>query len=589
MDLTIKTGGEAGQGIQTVGIALARVFARSGYHVFTHQVYESRVRGGHNLYQIRFSDKPVMSSRDKIDILVALDKESVLLHEEELSENGLIIYDSSALKKKYNKEHFLDVPFAALAQQHGNKIMANTVAVGSVLGMLGMGPEVLDNIIKETFGKKGPDIVKNNLNAAKAGYDFAVNNCKRCSFEAETKGLSQTDARMLITGNEAIGFGAVASGLKFYSAYPMTPSTGIMNYIAGKEEEYGIIVEQAEDEISAINMTLGASFAGTRAMTGTSGGGFALMTEGLSLAGITETPVVIALAQRPGPATGLPTGTEQGDLQFALYTAHGEFPRVVLAPGTPKQAFSLTNKAFDLAEKYQIPVIILTDQYLADSQWTCDGFDLSRIKYTDYRVRGNDLKTLSGYKRHAYTENGVTPMCIPGDSGHLVVTDSDEHNEEGHLTEDTGTRIKMMDKRFFKKLPHIKNKISPPAIYGDPQPETVLVGWGSTYGVIKEAVDILSSKRSIVMLHFSEIYPFPDTKEFNYLKFLKKARTSICIENNATGQFARLMKTETGYDFNLNINKYDGRPFTLDSLLAELNDKITGLHRTETGMVSGVR
>ncbi len=258
----------------------------------------------------------------------------------------------------------------------------------------------------------------------------------------------------------------MASGLKFYSAYPMTPSTGIMNYIADKEEEYGIIVEQAEDEISAINMALGASFAGVRAMTGTSGGGFALMVEGLSLAGMTETPIVIALGQRPGPATGLPTRTEQGDLQFALYTAHGEFPRVIFAPGTPEQAFYLTNRAFDIAEKYQIPVIIIFDQYLADSQWTFNNFDLNRIKYTDYRLRGDAFKNLSEYKRHAFTQTGVSPLGVPGDAKHLVVTDSDEHDEEGHIVEDAETRIKMLDKRLFKKLPLIKQEIEPPVLYG---------------------------------------------------------------------------------------------------------------------------
>jgi 2-oxoglutarate ferredoxin oxidoreductase subunit alpha len=357
----------------------------------------------------------------------------------------------------------------------------------------------------------------------------------------------------------------------------MTPSTGIMNYIADKEKEYEIIVEQAEDEISAINMTLGASFAGVRAMTGTSGGGFALMVEGISLAGMTETPVVIALAQRPGPATGFPTRTEQGDLQFALYTAHGEFPRIIFAPGTPEQAFYLTNKAFDLAEKYQIPVIIITDQYLADTQWTFEGFDLSRIKYTDYRLRGDNFRKLSEYKRHAFTETGVTPMGVPGDSKHLVVTDSDEHSEEGHIVEDGGTRIRMMNKRLFKKLPLVGEEIEPPILYGNNRPEIVLVGWGSTYGIMKEAVDSLSNNKSIAMMHFSEIYPFPSLKKFDYLNVLNRAKLALCMENNATGQFARLIRAETGYEFKVKINKYDGRPFTLDSLLGELNANIAGL------------
>ena len=573
MDYSIKIGGEAGQGLQTIGDTLAKVFSRAGMHVFTHQDYESRVRGGHNFFQIRFSDKPVMASRDKIDILVAFDKESLVLHERELSENGQIIYEASANPPlppfvKGGRGGILDIPFAKLAVDHGgSKLMANTVAIGAVLGMLGMEPDILFEIIRDTFKKKGEDIIKSNINAVMAGHDYAVKKCLKCNFTATP--LSKS--KMLISGIEAISFGAVAAGCKFYSAYPMTPSTGIMNYLAGKEKEYGIIVEQAEDEIAAINMALGASFTGVRAMTGTSGGGFALMVEGLSLAGMTETPVVIALGQRPGPATGLPTRTEQADLQFALYTAHGEFPRVIFAPGTPEQAFYLTNKAFNIAEKYQIPAIILFDQYLADSQWTSDGFDLNRIKYTDYRLRGDAFKNLSEYKRHAFTETGVSPLGIPGDARHVVVTDSDEHDEEGHIIEDAETRIKMVQKRLFKKLALIRQEMEPPVFYGDDKPEILIVGWGSTYGIMKEAVDLLSKNKKIAMLHFSEIYPFPSADEFNYLNVLNNAKLTICFENNATGQFARLMRAETGYEFKNKINRYDGRPFTADELTGELN------------------
>lgn len=586
MDYTIKIGGEAGQGIQTIGDTLARVFSRTGYHVFTHQDYESRIRGGHNFFQIRFSDKPVMSSRMKIDILVALDKESITLHEKELSDNGRIIYDSSALKQKHEDQRFLDIPFANLAVEHGgSKIMANTVATGAVIGMLGMEPGILLGIIKDTFGKKGEDIIKANVNAAMAGHDFAVKQCITCSFSA----APLAKPKMLIAGIDSIGLGAVASGCKLYSAYPMTPSTGIMNYIAGKGKEYGIIVEQAEDEIAAINMALGASFAGVRAMTGTAGGGFALMVEGLSLAGMTETPIVIALGQRPAPATGFPTRTEQADLNFALYTAHGEFPRVIFAPGTPEQAFYLTNKAFDLAEKYQIPVIVMFDTYLSDTEWTFDGFDVSKLRNTEYRLRGEAMEKLSEYKRHAFTESGVSPLAIPGESRHLVVTDSDEHDEEGHIVEDAETRIKMVNKRLFKKLPLIRQEIEPPVLYGDSKPDIVVVGWGSNYGVMRESVDALSKNVKIAMLHFSEIYPFPSPTplprgegakgrvEFDYLKLLRDAKLTICIENNATGQFARLIRAETGFEFKASINRFDGRPFLLEELVEEIDANIRRL------------
>ncbi len=575
MDYSIKIGGEAGQGIQTIGDTLARVFSRSGYHVFTHQDYESRIRGGHNFFQIRFSNTPVMASRDSVDIIVALDKESISLHEKELLENGLIIYDSIMIGnpplpplEKGGKGGFLDIPFIKLAVEHGgNRIMANTVATGAVLGMMRLGLDILNSIIQDTFKKKGEDVVQANIKAARAGHAFALENCPKCSFVPS----SVSDVKMLVSGIDAIALGAIASGCKFYSAYPMTPSTGIMNYLASKEKEYGIVVEQAEDEIAAINMALGASFAGVRAMTGTAGGGFALMVEGLSLAGMTETPIVIALGQRPAPATGLPTRTEQGDLLFALHTAHGEFPRVIFAPGTPEQAFYLTNKAFDLAEKYQIPAFIIFDQYLADSEWTCEGFDLSKIRFKDYRLRGDEFKRHEGYSRHAFTDTGVSPLGVPGDSKNLVVTDSDEHDEEGHIIEDAETRIRMVQKRLLKKLPIIRQEIEPPFLHGSNYPEILIAGWGSTFGVMKEAVGILLKNRDIAMLHFSEIYPFPSTDQFDYLTVLQNAKISICIENNATGQFARLLRAETGYEFTQRINKYDGRPFTLESLLGELD------------------
>jgi len=449
----------------------------------------------------------------------------------------------------------------------GEKIIVNTVATGAVLGMLGLGTEAFLAILRDSLTKKGEAVVTANTRAALAGYEFAGRECTRCEFFAPPGSSS----KMLIGVNEAVGLSAIASGCKFYSAYPMTPSTGIMLYIAGKAKEYGVIVEQAEDEIAAINMALGASFAGVRAMTGTSGGGFALMVEGLSLAAMTETPIVIALAQRPGPATGLPTRTEQADLLFALRSGHGEFPRIIFAPGTPEQAFYLTNKAFDLAQKYQIPVFILTDQYLSDAQWTCDRFDLDKLVYRNYRLTTEEGDRLTEYKRHAFTEDGISPFAVPGTCRHVVVTDSDEHDEEGHLIEDGPTRVKMVDKRFFRKMPLIGEEIGPPVFYGDATPNMVIVGWGSLYGIMKETVDILREKHKVAMLHFSEMYPPPSRDKFDYLSVLSKAKITLCVENNATGQFARMMRAETGYRFTARINRYDGRPFTVESLLGELD------------------
>ena len=362
------------------------------------------------------------------------------------------------------------------------------------------------------------------------------------------------------------------SGCKFYSAYPMSPSTGIMEYLASRAEEYNLVVEQAEDEIAAINMALGASFAGVRAMTGTSGGGFSLMVEGLSLAGMTETPLVIAEMQRPGPATGLPTRTEQSDLLFILNAGHGEFPRVIFEPGTPKQAFYLTNRDFELAEKYQIPVFIQSDQYLAESEWTYENFDLDNLIYNDYRLREKDLEGVDIYKRYKYSDTGISLLAVPGESGkHLVVVDSDEHDEEGHIIEDSETRIKMVQKRLLKKLPLIKKEIEAPLLYGDSSPKIVFVGHGSTYGVIKETVDTYSKDRKVAMMHFSQIYPFSERDRFDYVETLENADTTVCIENNATGQFAKLMREETGFEFTHQITKYDGRPFTIENLKEELH------------------
>ena len=581
LDYSIKIGGEAGQGIQTIGDTLAKVFSRSGYYVFSHQDYESRVRGGHNFYQIRLSDKQITASRKRIDILVALDKESIVRHKSELSDDGIIVYDSLSIKERFNSPNFLDIPFAELAIKNGgDKIMSNTVATGAVIGMLGMSIKPLHDILNGELKKKGKAIIKINEAAAIAGRDFAQSNCLRCGFALS----AISSPKMLIGVHDCVGLGAIASGCKFYSAYPMTPSTGIMLYMAARAKEFGIIVEQAEDEISAINMAIGASYAGVRSMTGSSGGGFALMVEGLSLAAMTETPIVIALAQRPGPATGLPTRTEQADLLFALHAGHGEFPRLIFASGNPKQAFYLTNKAFELSQKYQIPAIILTDQFLSDAQWTEDEIDPDKIIYNDYRLKDREMARLDVYNRHAYTGNGVSLFGIPGESHHVIVTDSDEHDEEGHLVEDIETRINMVNKRLFKKIPFIRNEIEPPLFYGSAEPEVVITCWGSTFGILKESVDELLKAEKIAMLHFSEIYPLPThlplpgmekkRGRIDFLDILRSAKKTICVEQNATGQFAKLLRAETGFKFDASINRYDGRPFLLEEMIGELNAHI---------------
>ena len=584
MDYSIKIGGAAGQGIQTIGFTLSRIFSRYGYHTFSFQDYESRVRGGHNFQQIRFGDREVLCPRAAVDILVALDRESVPRHADELSEAGFAIYDSADIKEEYEGDRYIDVPFSRIAvEKGGNKIMANTAASGAVLGMMGMPAELLDAVLGDTIKRK--DTIDANIDVGRAGYEYGRDHCPACAFRP----AARAQKKLTIEGNEAIAFAAIASGCKFYAAYPMTPSTGILVFMSDHGVRHDVAVHQAEDEIAAINMAIGASYAGVRAMTRTSGGGFALMVEGISLAGMTETPIVIVLGQRPGPATGLPTRTEQSDLLYALFAGHGEFPRILFAPGHPSQVFKLVNKAFDMAEKYQVPAIILSDQLLADSAWSLDGIDIEQFKYTDHRLRGEEFAKLPAYGRHAFTDSGVSPMAVPGDGPHVVVTDSDEHDEAGHITEETDIRKRMVAKRYMQKLPRIAAEIEPPLIYGEDQPEVVLVGWGSNYGVLKECVDNLSDDNRIALMHFSEIYPFPTTGREWFMGVLEEARMTICVENNASGRFAALVRMETGFRFERAIHRYTGRPFTLEELLEEVHGHLSGKQGTEDGMVPGLR
>lgn len=414
MDYSVKIGGEAGQGLQSIGLILAKTFCRAGYHIFTVQDYESRVRGGHSSFYLRFSDSPVEASGDKIDLLVCFDHKAHSLYNGSLAPGGHIIINSDTANKTPLPNNFTPIPFETLALQAGrNKIYANSVAIGAIIGLIGCDFAVLDNAISEFFGKKNKqqDIIEQNTMAARSGFDFISKLRPRCLLPMPVKSGGK---QLIITGSEAVALGALAAGCKFYSGYPMTPSTGILNYMAHSAEQMGLVVEQAEDEICAINMALGASYTGVRAMTATSGGGFALMVEGLSLAAMIETPIVIALGQRPAPATGLPTRTEQADLEYALYAGHGEFPRAIFTPGNAQQCFYLTAHAFKIAEKYQIPVFILTDQYLADSYQDFEPFDISKIDNTRYLMTDDALSKISEYKRYAITPSGISPRALPG-------------------------------------------------------------------------------------------------------------------------------------------------------------------------------
>jgi 2-oxoglutarate ferredoxin oxidoreductase subunit alpha len=449
-----------------------------------------------------------------------------------------------------------------------NKQAANVVAVGAALALIGYDNAALKSVVLDYFGTG--EMGQANAGAAARGYEYA-----RVNFKGDLgRQVSPLGGqkRMLLNGNEALALGALAAGCKFVSAYPMTPSTTIMEYMAGKADELGIVVVQPEDEISAINMIIGAAYAGVRAMTATSGGGFCLMVEGLGLAGMTETPVVVVDGQRAGPAIGLPTRTEQGDLLFALHAAHGDFPRVVMAPANVEDAFWLTVKAFNLAEEYQVPVIILTDQYLASSYATAERFDLSRVQIKrGVLVSETDQSKLERYKRYEITASGISPRAFPLQSTALVVADSDEHNEEGHLVEDAETRTAMMLKRQ-RKLGSLEKEISGPRTYGTAQADITLIGWGSTLGALREAVDLSTQDGlSVNMVHFSEIWPFPAEAADLALRGAKK---TFAVESNATAQFAHLLRAETGHQVSGSILKFDGRPFTPAYVLRQLKKKV---------------
>jgi 2-oxoglutarate/2-oxoacid ferredoxin oxidoreductase subunit alpha len=558
-ELTIKIAGEAGQGMQTIGIALCNLFRKSGFYIFANQDYMSRVRGGNNFFQLRIANNPVYTLRQKADIVIALDSKSVELHRADIFESGVLLLDNNKFAIPQGDKLFLSLPFYELANTiGGSDIFIGSVCCGAIAGLTGVDTGRLGQVLKDAFADKGEAIIDKNIRCSKAGYDFIKDNFKQEKFRINH---GKSEDSLLMNGNEAIALAAIRAGCKFYCAYPMTPSTSIMDTIAHFSGMFNIVVEQAEDEIAAINMALGASFAGARSMTGTSGGGLSLMVEGISLAGMTETPVVIVDSQRPAPATGFPTRTEQADLNFVIHAGHGEFARVVYAPGTIEEAFYLTVKAFNIAEKYQIPVFILTDQHLADSYRNIRGLDWKRVSVKRSVISKEDSLKVSNYQRYLITGSGVSPRAIPSWIEDVIYVDSDEHNEDGHITEDAGMRIKMVQKRFRQKMAGLSQEIENPIAYNTDKAEVVIISFGSTLGVVKEAV---GSRGGIGFIHLPQVWPFPAQDLAHLLKNTKKVLT---VENNASAQLAGLLRRETGITVDSSILKFDGRPFNSDYLI----------------------
>ncbi len=576
MEFVWKIGGEAGFGIMGSGVMFAKVFTRRGYYAHVYSEYPSLIRGGHNTTQVRISDHKVEAPRKKVDLVVALNKFAIIAHAHELTEKGGIIYDPDHIKLEGVDvpEHvqMYPIPLAKLAKEAGGDLlMRNTVAMGATLALLNYPLEPLEELITETFKRKGDEIVNININAARNGYNYVMENFDANKFPHVVKS-KDGEAKYVLTGNEAIGAGAIQAGLKLYCAYPMTPASSILHYVAKHEYDGDVVVKHTEDEIAAINMAIGGMFAGVRSMTATSGGGFALMTEAVGLAALSETPLVVAIAQRVGPSTGMPTWTEQADLQFVLHASQGDFLRVVLAPGDMAEAYELTQIAFNLAEKYQLPVFIMTDKFLSESFSSVDQSAMVKVPIERGKLITEDMDPLplrEKFKRYAFTEDGVSPRPIPGVRGGEHVASSYEHHENSFSTEHFETRVKMVEKRA-KKLDKLMEELKAPSLEGDENADITLVCWGSMKPIVFEAVRKLKEKGiNANALHFSYVYPVPKKGA----EMLRNAKKLVIVENNSTAQFGRLLKEEVGIEFNGSILRFDGRPLFSEEV-AEHAEKI---------------
>ncbi|MGZ7048153.1 MAG: 2-oxoacid:acceptor oxidoreductase subunit alpha, partial [Methanobacterium sp.] len=552
--------GEAGQGIQTVEEILVQAVKLGGYNVFSSKEYMSRIRGGENSTEIRISSNRVTAFVDRIDILIAISKGAIDHLEERISEDTIIIGDEKTLEE-VERPDVIKIPFLKIAAEIGGPIFANIIAAGAICKVLNVDEEIFDECINAMFTRKGEEILKKDLKAGEEGYKIGEDLIKSGKFNIKIKKEPKIRDEILLNGTEVVGLGCIAGGCRFMSSYPMTPSTPLQTFIAGHSRDFGMIYEQAEDEIAAINMGLGASYAGARAIVATSGSGFALMSEAVGLSGMIETPIVIYLGQRPGPAVGLPTRTAQEDLNLALYSSPGETPKAIFAPGKFEDAFFLTHHAFNLADKYQIPVFILSDQYFADIYYNMPDINLDGIKNRKYIT-----KTDESYKRYEITEDGISPRGIPGYGNGFVVVDSDEHDEEGHITEDLHLSARMVEKRL-NKLEGIQKDVIEPELVGSEDYKILVIGWGSTYGAIIEALKNIG-RDDIAFLHFKQVYPI----DGNTLDYLKRAQKTIIFENNATSQFKNLIKLYTGFEIDINALKYNGMPFSVEEVTERLKN-----------------
>lgn len=583
-DFAIGIGGENGQGIATSGNVLARIFARRGLHFVAYNAYQSIIRGGHTFLTLRASDGEVLSHGDRIDALLCLNQDTMDRHLRIMKDGSSVIFDSEKIKPGTAAP---GVQLCAIPRKDitPNKLLANTVALGAVLNMLGIEFAYLEEILTVQFKKKGDAVIAENVGAAKGGYDFAAAN-----FKPWPKPLPKTGRKFgVITGNDALAMGGVAAGVNFYAAYPMSPATGVLMWFAKHARELGIMVRQVEDEIGVANMIIGAAHGGCRAMCATSGGGFALMTEAFGAAAMMEIPVVGINVQRAGPATGVPTKTEQGDLWQALGAGQGDYPRAIVSVSSPEDAFQTVPELFNLVDRFHCPGIILSDLLVSEGTSSVDPevleFDgpIDRgpiifpkdVSATASPASGaNDL----AYLRYKITESGVSPRAVPGVPGHLHVVSSDDHDEDGVLISDEFTNPKKrraMHEKRMRKVEGMLEAVAPPKLFGPANAAVTLVGWGSTLGVIREAIAKLAGGEGIVAnhLHVKWLVPF-HAKEIT--EILSKSKKVILVENNISGQFARYLRSETGFAAHGHIRKYDGEPFMPHHLVEAVKEQLAG-------------
>jgi 2-oxoglutarate ferredoxin oxidoreductase subunit alpha len=583
IDFAVGIGGENGQGIASTGNILALILARRGLHLNAYNAYQSIIRGGHTFLTIRASDGPVRNMGDKIDVFIPLNQDTMDRHLHLLKSGACAVYDKEKVTPGNAAEgvQLCGMPMKELTK--GNKLAVNTAALGATLQLLGIESEPLETVIARQFKKKGDAIIAENIAIARVGYDYAAQNFTAFSWKAPRGGKPLG----IITGNQAIAMGGAAAGVKFYAAYPMSPSTGVLMWMAAHAREIGIMVRQVEDEIGVMNMVIGAAHTGCRAMCATSGGGFALMAEAVGMAGMIETPIVCIDVQRAGPATGVPTKTEQGDLWQMLGAGQGDYPRIVVAPTNQLDLFHTIPELFNLCDKYQCPGLVLSDLLISEGTASIDPDDL------DFQVKidrgelilpnGNGANSASGYNDKAYlryknTDSGISPRAVPGVPGHIFTAATDEHDEDGTLISDEFTnpqKRRMMVEKRARKMQGAINEITPSKLVGPEQADVTLVGWGSTAGVIREAVEKLAGEEGIVANQLAIKWIVP-LHAADISAILGRSKNVIIVENNQSGQFARYIRSETGFGAHGHIRKYDGEPFMPHHIVDAVKAQLAG-------------